>query len=68
MPPEIKRECPRCYNSRTLLDTSFALPGYHPDCKDAEKPINEKCILPVKVLLCPNCHLLELYHDVSVKP
>jgi hypothetical protein len=67
MPPEIKRECPRCYSERTVLDTSFALPGYHdPHCHDKDEHVlNEKCVLPVRVLLCPRCHFLELYHDVG---
>lgn len=61
-----KRECPKCYTERTMLDTSFALPGYRttkPN-EDAEC-INEKCALPVKLLLCPRCHLIEIYHDVG---
>jgi len=62
----IKHECPKCYTDRTMLDTSFALPGYTGtlsskgvDC------INSKCVLPIKLLLCPRCHLIEIYHDVG---
>jgi hypothetical protein len=25
---KIDRQCPKCYTDRTLLDTSFALPGH----------------------------------------
>ncbi len=25
---KIDRQCPKCYTDRTLLDTSFALPGF----------------------------------------
>lgn len=62
-----KKECPKCYTDRTMLDTSFALPGYrHPDCPEAvDNTINLKCALPVRIVLCPRCHLLEMYHDVG---
>ncbi len=69
MSKPIKRDCPRCYTARTMLDTTFALPGNkptHPNAKD-EDCINAKCVLPVKILMCPSCHYLELYHDVGDK-
>lgn len=63
---EFKRECPRCYTNRTMLDTKFALPGYLADCNEVHtKVINEQCVLPVRVVLCPRCHLIELHHDVG---
>ena len=66
---KMSRQCPKCYTDRTVLDTSFGLPGYiDPSCKkDQDSPdcINPTSALPVRVLLCPRCHYLELYHDVG---
>jgi len=66
MSKPIKRECPHCYTSRTMLDASFALPGLkHTPTQKPEDCLNEECVLPVHILLCPSCHLIELYHDVG---
>jgi hypothetical protein len=64
---KIDRECPKCYTDRTLLDTSFALPGHvDPQSqKDSAECINLTSALPVRLVLCPRCHLLEMYHDVG---
>jgi hypothetical protein len=64
---KIDRQCPKCYTDRTLLDTSFALPGHiDPQSKnDSAECINLTSALPVRVVLCPRCHYLELYHDVG---
>ncbi len=64
---QMNRQCPKCYTDRTLLDTSFGLPGYiNPGSKkDCGECINVTSALPVRVLLCPRCHYLELYHDVG---
>ena len=68
MSPLYKHECPKCYTERTMLDTSFALPGYKGTLSSKETDcINSKCVLPVKLLLCPRCHLIEFYHDVGQK-
>lgn len=64
---KIDRQCPKCYTDRPLLDTSFALPGrIDPQSqKDSAECINLTSALPVRVVLCPRCHYLELYHDVG---
>ena len=63
---KIDRQCPKCHTDRTLLDTSFALPGHigPPSKKDSDECVNVTSALPVRVVLCPRCHYLELYHDV----
>ncbi len=62
------RECPKCHADRTLLDTTFGLPGYiDPRLnKDSGENINLTSALPVRLILCPRCHYLELYHDVGL--
>ena len=62
-----KQECPKCYTNRTMLDTSFAIPGYkNPDTKEEIADcVNSKCVLPIRVVLCPRCHFVEMYHDVG---
>jgi len=68
MPVGFKRECPKCHVDRTLLDTTFALPG-HIDPRlnqDGGESINTQSALPVRLVLCPCCHYLELYHDVGL--
>lgn len=64
---KIDRECPKCFTDRTLLDTKFGLPGYlDPSLKkDSDECINIASALPVRVVLCPRCHYLEMYHDVG---
>jgi len=64
----IKCECPRCHGDRTMLDTSFGLPGYiePQDQKAGGESINLTCAMPVRLILCPRCHYLELYHDVGL--
>ncbi len=66
---KVSEECPKCHADRTLLATTFGLPAYKPsepetDCKEN---INPGCVLPIRVILCPRCHLLEIYHDISAK-
>jgi hypothetical protein len=64
---KIDRQCPKCYTDRTLLDTSFALPGHidpQPQ-KDSAACVNLTSALPVCLVLCPRCHFLEMYHDVG---
>jgi hypothetical protein len=59
-------QCPKCYTDRTLLDTTFALPGYvDQPSKEGGECINVTSALPVRIMLCPRCHFLELYHDVK---
>jgi hypothetical protein len=65
----ISRECPKCHADRTLLDTCYGLPGYvepHQG-KASSECINVASALPVRVILCPRCHYLEMYHDVRAK-
>lgn len=64
----IKIECPKCHADRTMLDTSFGLPGYAgPQIqKDTGAGINANCAIPVRLVICPRCHLLEMYHDVGL--
>ena len=63
----IKTECPKCHADRTMLDTCFGLPGHthaHHQ-KETGDCINTKCAIPVRLVLCPRCHYLEMYHDVG---
>jgi hypothetical protein len=65
----ISRECPKCHADRTLLDTSFGFPAYiepHPSNKSSETADSAKA-LPVRLIFCPRCHYLEMYHDVSAQ-
>jgi len=64
----IKIECPKCHADRTMLDTSFGLPGYvEPRLqKDSGASVNTNCAVPVRLVMCPRCHYLELYHDVGL--
>jgi hypothetical protein len=63
----VPRECPKCHVDRTMLDTSFALPG----CidggfkKDAAENINATAPLPIRLIFCPRCHYLEMYLDAA---
>ena len=59
----IDRQCPKCYTDRTLLDTTFSLPGHIN--QDSGECVNVTSALPVRVVFCPRCHLLEMYHDVG---
>ncbi|HTV66689.1 MAG TPA: hypothetical protein VMD98_13860 [Bryocella sp.] len=64
----IKTECPKCHADRTMLDTSFGLPG-HAGLqlqKDTGASINTNCAIAVRLVMCPRCHLLEMYHDVGL--
>jgi hypothetical protein len=63
----IDRQCPKCYTDRTLLDTSFALPGHLSALSGADQAecVNLTSALPVRLVLCPRCHYLEMYHDVG---
>ncbi len=64
---KMSRQCPKCYTDRTVLDTSFGLPGCiepRPEKNSAEN-VNLASLLPVRIILCPRCHFLELYHDVE---
>jgi len=62
------RECPKCHADRTLLDTSFGLPGrIDPHSSEPKgESINLTSALPVRLVLCPRCHYLEMYHDVGL--
>ncbi len=64
---KIDRQCPKCYTDRTQLDTTFSLPGFiDPGRKnESSECVNVSSALPVRVILCPRCHYLELYHDVG---
>jgi len=59
----IKCECPKCHADRTMLDSSFALPARHPE---NAANINPNCTVPVRLVMCPRCHYLEMYHDVGL--
>ncbi len=63
----IKCECPKCHADRTMLDTSFGLPGnIAPEAQPPEgEAVNLTCAMKVRLVLCPRCHLIELYHDVG---
>ncbi len=60
----IKIECPKCHADRTLLDTCFGLPGYLAQ-NDTGASVNVSCAVPVRLMMCPRCHYVELYHDVG---
>ena len=64
----IKCECPKCHADRTMLDTTFGVPGYREP--DSQQPggasINSNCAVPVRLILCPRCHYIEMYHDVGL--
>jgi len=64
----IKCECPKCHADRTMLETSFGVPGYiAPQVQPSGgECINTTAALPVKLILCPRCHYLEMYHDVGM--
>ena len=62
----IKCECPKCHADRTMLETSFGVPGYLKPQKEGGECINPACAVPVRLVLCPRCHLLEMYHDVGL--
>ncbi len=63
---KIDTQCPKCYTDRTLLDTSFALPGHlDPRSKDSTECVSLTSALPVRLVFCPRCHYLEMYHDVE---
>jgi len=68
MAVDIRMECPKCHADRTILDTSFGLPGYIEPCRqpDSGESINPKCAVPVRLILCPRCHYVEMYHDVGL--
>ena len=65
----IKTECPKCHADRTMLDTAFGLPGYLEPARQKETgaSINSGCAIPVRLVMCPRCHLLEMYHDVGLE-
>ncbi len=58
----VKIECPKCHADRTMLDTSFGVPGY----VEPSASVNTNCAVPVRLVMCPRCHYLELYHDVGL--
>ncbi len=65
----IKCECPKCHADRTMLDTKFGLPGCaEPSLHEhGAEAINPSAALPVRLILCPRCHYLEMYHDVGLE-
>ncbi len=64
----IKIECPKCHADRTMLESTFAVPGYlkPPLQTEGGECINTTCGVAVRLVLCPRCHLLEMYHDVGL--
>jgi len=64
----IKIECPKCHADRTMLATCFGVPGYvDPNVKsESGEAVPLSCALPVRLVLCPRCHLLEMYHAVGL--
>lgn len=64
----IKTECPKCHCDRTMLDTCFCLPAHaQPGVqKETGVSIDPSCALPVRLVMCPHCHYLEMYHNVVV--
>jgi hypothetical protein len=68
MPLGFNRECPKCHADRTLLETTFGLPGYRdPSPKaDGGDPTGSSGAVPVRLILCVRCHYVELYHDVGL--
>lgn len=65
----IKIECPKCHADRTMLDSSFGVPACLETIEDASGlSINPKCAIPVRLVLCPRCHYIEMYHDLGVSP
>ena len=64
----IKIECPKCHADRTMLDSSFGVPGHAdpPLQKTTGSSINPNCAFPVRLVMCPRCHYLEMYHDVGL--
>jgi predicted nucleic-acid-binding Zn-ribbon protein len=61
-------ECPKCHADRTLLEPSFALPGYvdSRQAKTSAETTTMAGAMPVRIVLCVRCHYLELYHDVGL--
>ena len=61
-------ECPKCHADRTLLETTFVLPGcINPRLsKGSSENTTTAGALPVRVILCVRCHYLEMYHDVGL--
>jgi hypothetical protein len=52
-----------------MLDTGFGVPTYIAPGEQKQGPaINVNCAFPVRIILCPRCHLVELYHDVNLPP
>lgn len=65
----IKIECPKCHGDRTMLDARSGLPA-HADPqmqKETGASINPNCAMPICLVICPRCHLLEMYHDVGLE-
>jgi len=61
-------ECPKCHADRTMLETSFGLPGYRGPGASANggDSTGMSCAVPVRLIVCVRCHYLELYHDVGL--
>ena len=61
-------ECPKCHADRTLLETTFGLPGYV--APRQKKHTGEDTVatsaIPVRLIVCVRCHYLEMYHDVGL--
>jgi hypothetical protein len=63
----IKCECPKCHADRTMLDTSFGIAGFaHAPEQEGPPALNLNSAVPVKLILCPRCHYLEMYHDIGL--
>ena len=56
----IKIECPKCHADRTMLDTCFGLPAYADPKHHKGTNINPSCVVPVRLVMCPRCQLLEM--------
>lgn len=69
MAVRIKRECPKCHADRTMMDPTFGVPGQADSHlhKTSGVSINAHCALPIRLVICPRCHLLEMYHDVGLE-
>ncbi|MGC2109405.1 MAG: hypothetical protein WA655_07800 [Candidatus Korobacteraceae bacterium] len=68
MTVQIKCECPKCHADKTMLDTSFGVPGYTEQQAQTAggESINTTAAVPVRLILCPRCHYVELYPDVGL--
>lgn len=59
---ESEKVCPKCPNSPPMMKNTgpFMIPALS---QNKKPPISDRMGAPVQIYECPNCHLIELYHD-----